>query len=88
MSLRLRDDLPDEKGLMGRLPEQVRSRIPIQRVPQPRENRMTASWRQAKPARIAAALAVSQAQNSGGWFVAGQSGDVGATESVARTIAG
>ena len=49
---------------------------------------MTASWRQAKPGRIAAALAVSQAQNSGGWFVAGQSADVGATESVARTIAG
>ena len=88
MSLRLRDDLPDETGLMGRLPEHVRSRIPIQRVPQPRENRMTASWRQAKPGRIAAALAVSQAQNSGGWFVAGQSADVGATESVARTIAG
>ncbi len=72
MSLRLRDDLPDETGLMGRLPEHVRSRIPIQRVPQPRENRMTASWRQAKPGRIAAALAVSQAQNSGGWFVAGR----------------
>ncbi|HVK34523.1 MAG TPA: DUF5914 domain-containing protein [Microlunatus sp.] len=88
MSLRLRDDLPDETGLMGRLPEHVRSRIPIQRVPQPRENRMTASWRQAKPGRIAAALATAQAQNSGGWYVAGKSADVGATESVARTIAG
>lgn len=73
---------------MGRLPEQVRSRIPIQRVPQPRENRMTASWRQAKPGRIAAALAVAQAQNSGGWYVAGQSGDVGSSASVTRVIAG
>ncbi len=55
-----------------------RPRIPIPRVPQPRENRMTATWRQAKPARIAAALAVSQAQNSGGWFVAGQAPTSGA----------
>ena len=58
------------------------------RVPQPREDRMTSTWRLAKPARIAAALDVSQAQNSGGWFVAGASGDVGRQESVARTIAG
>lgn len=70
------------------LPERVRSRIPISRVPQPREDRMTSTWRLAKPARIAAALDVSQAQNSGGWFVAGASGDVGLQESVARTIAG
>jgi len=49
---------------------------------------MAPSWRQAKPARIAAALDASQAQNSGGWFVAGQSMDVGSSASVARTIAG
>ncbi|MDN5762816.1 MAG: Rieske (2Fe-2S) protein [Microlunatus sp.] len=83
MSLRLRaTDLP------ARLPEQVRARIPIQRVPQPLQNRMTPSWRAAKPRRIAASLAFSQAQNSGGWYVAGRSGDVGPAESVARTIAG
>ena len=39
---------------------------------------MTSTWRLAKPARIAAALAASQAQDSGGWFVAGASADVGA----------
>ncbi|HEU5485438.1 MAG TPA: DUF5914 domain-containing protein [Microlunatus sp.] len=88
MSLRLRGEQGAPSGLMGRLPDQVRSRIPIQRVPQPRENRMTSSWRQAKPGRIAKSLAVSQAQNSGGWYVAGKSADVGSTESVARTIAG
>lgn len=82
MSLRLRGDLPIA------LPERVRSRIPIQRVPQPREDRMPASWRQAKPGRIARSLAVSQARDSGGWYVAGKSSDVGRTESVARTIAG
>ena len=83
MSLRVRGtDLPVW------LPGQVRSRIPIQRVPQPRTNRMTPSWRQAKPGRIAAALAVAQAQDSGGWYVAGRSADVGSTASVVRTIAG
>lgn len=70
------------------MPAAVRSRIPISRVPQPHENRMLSTWRLAKPRRIAAALAVSQAQNSGGWFVAGASEDVGRRESVARTIAG
>ena len=49
---------------------------------------MASTWRLAKPARIAAALRTSQAQNSGGWFVAGASGDVGRKESVTRTIAG
>ncbi len=66
----------------------VRSRIPISRVPQPRENRMPTTWRLAKPARIAAALRVAQSRNSGGWFVAGSSVDVGRKESVTRTIAG
>jgi nitrite reductase/ring-hydroxylating ferredoxin subunit len=70
------------------LSEQVRARIPIARVPQPREDRMTSTWRLARPARIAAALAQSQAQDSGGWFVAGTSSDVGSDASIARTIAG
>jgi hypothetical protein len=66
----------------------LRSRIPISRVLQPRENRMATTWRLAKPARIAAALRVAQSRNSGGWFVAGSSGDVGRKESMTRTIAG
>jgi nitrite reductase/ring-hydroxylating ferredoxin subunit len=49
---------------------------------------MAPTWRQAKPARIAKSLELAQAQNSGGWFVAGVSGDVGKQESVTRTIAG
>jgi len=84
MSLRTRTS-----GLPARsFSDEVRSRVPIRRVPQPRENRMTATWRLAKPGRISAALLASQEQNSGGWFVAGASGDVGRKESVARTIAG
>ena len=49
---------------------------------------MTADLAAGQAGRIAAALAVAQAQNSGGWFVAGASEDVGRKESVARTIAG
>ena len=49
---------------------------------------MPSTWRLAKPARIARALQVAQAQDSGGWFVAGTSADVGRKESVTRTIAG
>ena len=45
------------------MPEAVRSRIPISRVPQPREDRMISTWRLAKPRRIAAALKASQEQN-------------------------
>ena len=85
MSLRTRPDpLPTSVRSAGPL----RSRIPISRVPQPREDRMVSTWRLAKPTRIAAALHVAQAQNSGGWFVAGASADVGTKQSVARTIAG
>ena len=40
----------------------IRSRIPIARIPQPREDRMPSTWRLAKPARIAAALRTAQAQ--------------------------
>ena len=58
----------------------VRSRIPIARIPQPRQNPMAATWQLAKPARIAAALRTAQSRNSGGWFVAGASGDVGRKE--------
>lgn len=49
---------------------------------------MTSTWRLAKPGRIAAALAQAQSQNSGGWFVAGVSADVGSETSMARSIAG
>src|SRR5215210_3097889 len=85
MSLRTRPDpLPSSVSPTG----PPRSRVPISRVPQPRQDRMVPTWRLAKPGRIAAALQVAQAQDSGGWFVAGASADVGAKESVARTIAG
>jgi hypothetical protein len=79
MSLRTRTSPPPQVSR-----PRVRSRIPIARIPQPRENRMAATWQRAKPARIAAALRTAQSRNSGGWFVAGASCDVGRKESVAR----
>ncbi|HYP44254.1 MAG TPA: DUF5914 domain-containing protein [Propionibacteriaceae bacterium] len=79
MSLRTRTSSP---------PAPSRPRIPITRLPQPSTDRMAPTWRQAKPGRIATSLKLSQAQNSGGWFVCGVSGDVGTTQSVTRTIAG
>ncbi len=75
-------------GVRAEISRAIAARVPIARIPQPRENRMAPTWRLAKPARIAAALAVAQRQNSGGWYVVGASSDVGAEASVARTIAG
>ena len=46
MSLRTRTELPDA---VPARPGSIRSRIPISRVPQPREDRMTSTWRLAKP---------------------------------------
>ncbi|MET0692696.1 MAG: DUF5914 domain-containing protein, partial [Propionibacteriaceae bacterium] len=66
----------------------TRPRIPITRLPQPSTDRMAPTWRLAKPGRISTSLELAQGQNSGGWFVAGISTDVGRTESVTRTIAG
>jgi len=74
--------------LPASLPAAVRSRIPISRVPQPPEEKMAPTWRQARPARIAASLAAAQATNSGGWLVAGVSADVPASTSITRSIAG
>ena len=69
-------------------PAPAAPRIPITRLPQPSADRMAPTWRQAKPGRIAASLKLALAQNAGGWFVCGASGDVGRDRSVTRTIAG
>jgi hypothetical protein len=55
---------------------------------QPRENRIAATWRLAKPARIAAALRTAQSRNAGGWFVAGASSDIARKESVTAPLPG
>lgn len=67
---------------------EVAARNPIRRIPQPAEPQMAPSWRQAKPGRIARALETALQQNSGGWYVAGKSGDVPAERSITRTVGG
>lgn len=61
-------------------PEIPFRRLPLERVP-------AATWRQAQPRRIQAALAASQQRDPGGWFVAGSSAELGTT-SVVRRING
>lgn len=72
----------------GRALAAVRSRIPIARLPQPTEPRMRPTWRQAKPSRISAALAVAQSRDPGGWLVVGSSTDVGSKLSITRSMGG
>lgn len=61
-------------------------RVPLVRMPQPPVDRLAATWRQADPDRIAAALAAAQARSTGGWHVVGASTDVRAGSSVVRTV--
>ncbi len=79
---------PRKASAIDRVQRSVRARVPISRVPQPTQDRLAPTWRNARPARIAASLAVAQAKNSGGWFVAGASADVPQGTSVTRTVAG
>ncbi|SDC07191.1 Rieske [2Fe-2S] domain-containing protein [Raineyella antarctica] len=65
----------------------TRPTIPLRRLVQPDEDHLRSTWRQATVRRIEHALALSQQRDPGGWYVAGASGDIGAT-SVVRTIAG
>ena len=65
-----------------------RPQIPLRRVaPEPRET-LAATWKQARPARIEAALTHTLDRDPGGWYVVGASTDVGRRTSLARTIAG
>lgn len=62
--------------------------VPVLRLPQPVESRLTPTWRQARPSRIAASLAAATSRNPGGWYVVGVSSDIPANSSRTRTISG
>ena len=70
------------------VPEQGAARIPITHLPRTKAERLAPTWRQADPARIAAALADAEQRDPGGWYVVGPSADVPARTSVVRSIAG
>jgi nitrite reductase/ring-hydroxylating ferredoxin subunit len=64
-----------------------RPTIPLQRLTQPAPDALGPTWRDARPGRIARALAAAQARDPGGWYVVGASTDVG-SRSVVRGPAG
>lgn len=74
------------------LPEGVRRelarRIPLTWLPQTPPAALRGTWREARPARIEAALARSQARPTGGWFVADASRALSSQRSIVRTIFG
>lgn len=71
---------PGTDGMAG-------GRIPLALRPMPRRDELTPSWREAKPARIRAALDVALARDPGGWYVVGASRDL-RRRSVVRTVGG
>ncbi|NHC31010.1 DUF5914 domain-containing protein [Dermacoccus nishinomiyaensis] len=67
---------------------EIARRNPIRRVPQPPEEQIRSTWRQAAVPRIERMLARALAQDAGGWHVAAASTDVVAGRSTVRTILG
>lgn len=61
--------------------------VPLKRMPQPDQAHLRSTWRDARPGRIAAALARAEHRDPGGWYVAGATEDIGRTSSV-RWVAG
>lgn len=62
-------------------------RLPVTLRPMPRRDELTPSWRQARPARIKAALDVALARDPGGWYCVGASRDLG-RRSITRSVGG
>ncbi len=61
---------------------------PLRHVPPEPRDRLSGTWRQARPARIRRSFELSQQRDPGGWHVVGASGDVGSTRSVTRVLLG
>jgi hypothetical protein len=67
---------------------EVRGRVPVRYLPQTTPDHLRGTWREARPARIDAALAAAQRRPTHGWLVAGASDEVPGRRSVVRTVAG
>ena len=68
--------------------EEVRHRVPVRYLPQTRPDHLRGTWRDAKPARIDAALAAALRRPTHGWLVAAASADVPTGRTLLRTVAG
>lgn len=68
-------------------PATPRRRVPLELKPMPRRDRLTPTWRDAKPARIRRALDHALAADPGGWYVVGDSRSLG-RRSIVRTVGG
>lgn len=69
------------------VPGQLHERIPLALRPMPSRDRLEPSWRDARPARIRAALDVALARDPGGWYCVGASTDLRDT-SIVRHVGG
>ena len=87
MSL-LRTDRSFREEVRRSVREEVRRRSPVRYLPQAPPDRMRGTWRDAKPGRIAEALADALARPTGGWSVVGGSGEVPVGRSLVRTVYG
>ncbi|GAA1875798.1 DUF5914 domain-containing protein [Lapillicoccus jejuensis] len=70
------------------LQREARERIPVRLMPQTPPDRLEGTWRDAKPSRIDAAVAVAMSRPTHGWLVAGASEEVRAGRTLVRTLAG
>ena len=68
--------------------EEVRHRVPVRYLPQTTPDHLRGTWRDAKPARIDAALAAALRRPTHGWLVAAASADVPTGRTLLRTVAG
>lgn len=66
----------------------LRDRTPLDLLPQPGPERMTSTWRQAVPRRIATALDRASSRDPGGWCVVGSSTSLSSRRSIIRHVAG
>ncbi|WP_392543597.1 DUF5914 domain-containing protein [Oryzobacter telluris] len=67
---------------------EVRRRVPVRRLPQTPAAELRGTWRDAKPARIDAAVAAAQLRPTHGWLVAAASTELVAGRTLLRTVSG
>jgi phytoene/squalene synthetase len=71
-----------------RLPLPGKAAIPISLVPMPPRDRLTPTWQDARPSRIAESLKRAQDRPTGNWYVVGASRDVRAGRPFGANVAG